>query len=86
MARRGGFVAGVAHLRCHVPKGTSHLQGGTMLRWAVIFFIIAIIAGIFGFGGIASESAGIAKILFTIFLIIFVVTLILGLAAGKKVV
>ena len=50
-----------------------------VLYWAVIFFIIAIVAGIFGFGGIAAASAGIAKILFFIFLVIFVISLIVGL-------
>ncbi len=42
-----------------------------ILSWAVIFLIIAMIAGLFGFTGIAKESAGIAKILFGIFLILF---------------
>jgi len=48
-----------------------------MLHYAVIFFVIAIIAAVFGFGGIASASAGIAKILFFIFLVLFIGTLIL---------
>ncbi len=51
-----------------------------MLSWALIFFAVAIIAAIFGFGGIASASAGIAQILFFIFLILFVVSLIMGIA------
>jgi uncharacterized membrane protein YtjA (UPF0391 family) len=50
-----------------------------MLRWAVAFFIIAIIAAIFGFGGIAVAAAGIAKILFFIFLVLFLVALLSGL-------
>lgn len=49
-----------------------------MLTWAVVFFLFAIIAGLFGFGLIASAAAGIAKILFFIFLIIFVITLVAG--------
>ena len=48
-----------------------------MLHYAVIFFVIAIVAAIFGFGGLASASAGIAKILFFIFLVLFIGTLIL---------
>ena len=47
-----------------------HLKFKTMLRWTVIFLVIAIIAAVFGFGGIAAGAAGIAKILFFIFLII----------------
>lgn len=56
-----------------------------MLRYALIFLVLAIIAGAMGFGGIAVASAGIAKFLFTLFLIIFVVMLFMGVAAGKKV-
>jgi uncharacterized membrane protein YtjA (UPF0391 family) len=50
-----------------------------MLNWALIFFIIAIAAAIFGFSGIAVASAGVAKILFFLFLILFVISLISGL-------
>ena len=50
-----------------------------MLRWALAFFVIAIIAAVFGFGGIALAAAGIAKILFFIFLILFLVALLGGL-------
>ncbi len=56
-----------------------------MLRWALGFLILALIAAAFGFGGIAAASAGIAKMLFFLFLIIFVVTLIMGVMAGRKV-
>ncbi|WP_425542743.1 DUF1328 family protein [Algoriphagus jejuensis] len=49
-----------------------------MLRWAIGFFIIAIIAAIFGFGGIAAGAASIAKVLFIIFIILFLLTLIFG--------
>lgn len=50
-----------------------------MLRWAVIFFVIALIAALFGFTGIYAGAAEIAKILFFIFLAIFVISLIVGL-------
>ena len=50
-----------------------------MLSWAATFFIIAIIAAIFGFGGIAAGATEIAKILFFLFLIGFAVSLIIGL-------
>jgi uncharacterized membrane protein YtjA (UPF0391 family) len=50
-----------------------------MLRWALAFFVIAIIAAVFGFGGIAVAAAGIAKILFFIFLVLFLVALLSGL-------
>ena len=49
-----------------------------MLLWAIVFFFIAIIAGLLGFTGIAAGAEDIAKILFYTFLILFVVFLILG--------
>ncbi len=49
-----------------------------MLKWAAIFLVISIIAAIFGFGGIAQGSAEIAKVLFFIFIVLFVLTLIFG--------
>ena len=54
-------------------------QEENMLRWALGFFVIAIIAAIFGFGGIAVAAAGIAKILFFLFLVLFLLTLVGGL-------
>jgi uncharacterized membrane protein YtjA (UPF0391 family) len=50
-----------------------------MLRWALAFFVIAIIAAVLGFGGIAVAAAGIAKILFYIFIVLFLVALVSGL-------
>ena len=47
-----------------------------MLGWAAVFLIIALVATVFGFGGIAAASAGIAKLLFFIFLLLFVISLI----------
>ncbi len=49
-----------------------------MLGLAALFLIIAIIAAMFGFGVIASSAAGIAQVLFVIFLILFVVSLLFG--------
>ena len=57
-------------------------EEGTMLRWAAIFFVIAIIAGLFGFTGIAAASAQIAQILFGIFLVLFLIFLIVGLVTA----
>jgi uncharacterized membrane protein YtjA (UPF0391 family) len=54
-----------------------------MLRWALAFFIIAIIAAIFGFGGIYEAAAGIGKILFFGFLILAAISLIVGLVRGR---
>jgi uncharacterized membrane protein YtjA (UPF0391 family) len=49
-----------------------------MLRWTVIFLVIAIIAAIFGFGGIYAGAIGIAKVLFFIFIVLFLISLIAG--------
>jgi uncharacterized membrane protein YtjA (UPF0391 family) len=50
-----------------------------MLQLAAVFFVIALIAAIFGFGGIAAGAVEIGKILFFIFLVIFIVTFVLGI-------
>lgn len=55
-----------------------------MLRWAAIFFVIAIVAAIFGFGGIASGAASIAKVLFFIFLVGFIIIIAFGASIFKK--
>jgi len=55
-----------------------------MLRWAATFFVIAIIAAIFGFGGIAEGAADIAKVLFFIFLAGFVIVIVFGASLFKK--
>jgi uncharacterized membrane protein YtjA (UPF0391 family) len=56
-----------------------------MLRWAVIFLIIALIAALFGFTDIAAASAGIAKVLFGIFLVLFLVMALLGAFAARRI-
>ena len=54
-----------------------------MLRWAATFFVIAIIAAIFGFGGIAGGAVEIAKVLFYIFIVVFLISLVFGLINKK---
>ena len=49
-----------------------------MLGWALTFFVLAVVAAIFGFGGIASAATGMAQILFVIALVLFVVSLFAG--------
>lgn len=56
-----------------------------MLGWALAFFILAIIAGAFGFGGIAGASAGIAQILFFVFLALLVITFVARAINGRSV-
>jgi len=49
-----------------------------MLSWAIMFLIVALIAAVFGFGGIAEGASSIAQILFFVFLVLFVVSLLMG--------
>lgn len=54
-----------------------------MLKWALIFLVISIVAAVFGFTGIAAGAAVIAKWLFFIAIAIFVIFLVLALVAGE---
>lgn len=56
-----------------------------MIRWALIFAVISLIAGIFGFTDVSHGAASIAKFLFAIALALFLVFLLLGLFVAKKV-
>jgi uncharacterized membrane protein YtjA (UPF0391 family) len=56
-----------------------------MLKWALIFLVVSLIAGALGFTGLASGAARISKILFGIFLAIFVIFLVLALLAGEAI-
>jgi len=49
-----------------------------MLYWSICFFVVALIAGLLGFTGIAGAAVGIAKILFFVFLIAFIISLFVG--------
>ncbi len=55
-----------------------------MLYWSAVFFVIAIVAAILGFGGITIISVEIAKILFFIFVVLFIVSLIGGLFGSRR--
>ena len=57
----------------------SDVEEKHMLRWAIIFFVVAIVAAVLGFGGIAGAASGIATILFYIFIVLFVIGLIMHL-------
>ncbi|BAL24954.1 DUF1328 domain-containing protein [Azoarcus sp. KH32C] len=53
-----------------------------MIKWAIIFFVISLIAGLFGFTNISAGAAGISKVLFVIALVIFLIVLIFGVGLG----
>jgi uncharacterized membrane protein YtjA (UPF0391 family) len=58
-------------------------RGRVMLSWVVTFLIIALIAGVLGFGGLAGASIEIAKIIFFIAVVLFLVSAVVGLARGR---
>ena len=49
-----------------------------MLRWSILFLIVALIAAVFGFGGIVAAATDIARLLFVVFLVLFVISLFVG--------
>ena len=55
-----------------------------MLGWALTFLIIALIAAVLGFGGIASFAVEIAKIIFFVAIVLFVISAIVGLVRGRS--
>jgi uncharacterized membrane protein YtjA (UPF0391 family) len=65
--------------RCRHKKALTDTGGGIMLYWALVFFVVSIVAAVFGFTGIAVVTAEIAKILFFIFIVLFIIFLITGI-------
>jgi uncharacterized membrane protein YtjA (UPF0391 family) len=56
-----------------------------MLHWALVFFIVAIVAALFGIGGITAAATGIGKILFVIFLVLFLISLVVGISRRRPI-
>jgi uncharacterized membrane protein YtjA (UPF0391 family) len=54
-----------------------------MLSWVVTFLVIALVAGVLGFGGIAGASMEIAKIIFFVALVLFLISAVVGLVRGR---
>jgi uncharacterized membrane protein YtjA (UPF0391 family) len=54
-----------------------------MLRWALLFFVVAIIAAILGFGNVAAAATEIGKIIFFVFVVLFIATLVVHLVRGR---
>jgi uncharacterized membrane protein YtjA (UPF0391 family) len=64
--------------------GAREERGKTMLSWVVTFLIIALIAGVLGFGGIAGASVEIAKAIFFIAVVLFLISAVVGLVRGRS--
>ncbi len=56
-----------------------------MLSWALVFLVVALIAGLLGFTSIAGAAVGVAKILFFVFLVLFVVSAIMHMVRGRSI-
>jgi uncharacterized membrane protein YtjA (UPF0391 family) len=70
---------------CH-RENDFHSVEVAMLSWALVFLVVALIAGVLGFTTIAGASIALAKLLFMIFLVLFVISLIVHLVRGRTVV
>lgn len=85
-SHRGPYSEGITTVVVvNPPKGrtTGLTQEPTMLHYAVVFFVIALIAAVLGFGGIAASAAGIAKLLFVVFLVMALVSIVVGLVRKR---
>jgi uncharacterized membrane protein YtjA (UPF0391 family) len=84
-----GFVsqdAADSRCRLHGPRRSQQkTEVLSMLGWVVTFLVIALIAGILGFGGVAGASIEIAKIIFFIAIVLFLVSAIVGVARGRRI-
>jgi uncharacterized membrane protein YtjA (UPF0391 family) len=93
VSRRVRAVTFAVRVALHEPMtGTKQQRFGwcsersramSLLKWALIMFIVSIVAAIFGFTNLSAASADVARILFYIFLIIFLVLLVLGLLGAR---
>jgi uncharacterized membrane protein YtjA (UPF0391 family) len=72
----GTGLAGAALKRVCSGRFLNAPKGNHMLKWTIIFLVVALIAGLLGFASLAGTAAGIARILFVIFLVLFLATLI----------
>jgi uncharacterized membrane protein YtjA (UPF0391 family) len=84
--RNSGFQAGLfPHLGARTgSRADIETEVGTMLSWVVTLLIIALIAGVLGFGGLAGASIEIAKIIFFVAVVLFLVSAVVGLARGRS--
>jgi uncharacterized membrane protein YtjA (UPF0391 family) len=81
---RGGFASPTAqHRPC--SRRSQQERVLSMLGWVVTFLVIALIAGILGFGGVAGASIEIAKIIFFIAIVLFLVSAIVGVVRGRRI-
>jgi uncharacterized membrane protein YtjA (UPF0391 family) len=80
----GTFPATLAFLPTS-RLGLTRCMEVTMLYWALVFLVIALVAAALGFGGVAGAAAGIAQILFYVFLVLLLISLVIHFTRGTRV-
>jgi uncharacterized membrane protein YtjA (UPF0391 family) len=80
----GLFLQSMRSAKVAAIGGATANRGRIMLSWVVTFLIIALIAGVLGFGGIAGVSVEIAKAIFFIAVILFLISAVVGLVRGRS--
>jgi uncharacterized membrane protein YtjA (UPF0391 family) len=63
---------------CRTCASSQKGEDRKMLRWAAIFLVVAIVAAVFGFGGLAGDAAWMAKVLLVVALVIAIVSFAMG--------
>jgi uncharacterized membrane protein YtjA (UPF0391 family) len=86
-ARNAGTLASLADWfpsqGAPLARSGNETQERVMLSWVVTFLVIALVAALLGFGGIAGASIEIAKIVFFVALVLFLISAVVGLARGR---
>jgi uncharacterized membrane protein YtjA (UPF0391 family) len=77
--RRGGLPPQTGAVAAWSRGDPTHIEENSMLHYAVVFLVIALIAAVLGFGGIAAGAAGIAKILFMVFIVLAIASFLVSL-------
>lgn len=75
-------LRGSSKVKSRVLETTQRTKGKLMIRYAVIFLVIALVAALLGFGGLAGMAASIAKILFFVFLVLAAISFLVNLTRG----
>jgi uncharacterized membrane protein YtjA (UPF0391 family) len=81
---RNALAFSVPHIAAYGPQSGNKREADTMLGWAVTFLIVALIAALLGFGGIAGVAVEAAKIVFFVAIILFAISAIVGLVRGRS--
>lgn len=70
--------------RRNTDEAAKVYERGNMIGWALTFLLVAIVAAVFGFGGVAGAAVGIAKLIFFVALVLFAISAAIGLLRGRR--